>query len=122
MITVHNLSAGKPPGKGEYIGRPRTLGNPFHIGTDGVRAEVIAKYKRWLWAHIKSRQGPVYAKLMEYLQRHRAGETIQLLCHCKPLPCHGDVIKAAVEWLDKEGSVGSDRSDRSKSDNDGYVD
>lgn len=25
-----------------YIGRPSVLGNPFHLGTHGTRAEVIA--------------------------------------------------------------------------------
>jgi hypothetical protein len=30
-----------------YIGRPDVFGNPFVIGRDGTRAEVIAKYAQW---------------------------------------------------------------------------
>ena len=31
-----------------YIGRPSIWGNPFVIGKDGTRGEVIEKYERWL--------------------------------------------------------------------------
>lgn len=31
-----------------YIGRPSILGNPFTVGRDGTREEVIAKYEDWL--------------------------------------------------------------------------
>ncbi len=33
-----------------YIGRPSKWGNPFNIGRDGTREEVIAKYEK----HLKS--------------------------------------------------------------------
>ena len=45
MITVANRRTGAV---GEYIGRPSPLGNPFMIGRDGTRDEVIAKYRVWL--------------------------------------------------------------------------
>ena len=35
-------------GPGYYIGRPSPLGNPFEIGRDGTRDDVIAKYALWL--------------------------------------------------------------------------
>lgn len=31
-----------------YIGRPSKWGNPFIIGRDGTREEVVAKYEAWL--------------------------------------------------------------------------
>jgi len=31
-----------------YIGRPSIWGNPFVVGRDGTRADVIAKYETWL--------------------------------------------------------------------------
>lgn len=31
-----------------YIGRPSKWGNPFVIGRDGSRADVIAKYRAWI--------------------------------------------------------------------------
>ncbi|RWK52772.1 MAG: DUF4326 domain-containing protein, partial [Mesorhizobium sp.] len=40
---------GKAPAPGRvYIGRPSKWGNPFVIGPDGSRAEVIAKYRAWI--------------------------------------------------------------------------
>lgn len=42
-----------------YCGRPTRWGNPFAIGKDGDRAEVIRKYKEWLFLHQQTalRQG-----------------------------------------------------------------
>lgn len=36
------------PPNSAYIGRPSKYGNPFVIGKDGTREEVIAKYQQWL--------------------------------------------------------------------------
>jgi hypothetical protein len=33
-----------------YIGRPTLFGNPFRVGTDGTRDEVIAKFRTWFHA------------------------------------------------------------------------
>ena len=32
------------------IGRPSVFGNPFHIGRDGTREEVVAKHREWFLA------------------------------------------------------------------------
>lgn len=112
-ITVYNLERGKPAGVCDYIGRPRTLGNPFVIGRDGDRAEVITKYRAWLWEHVREGRAQetatpavpvnvVYGKIRELSQRAKAGE-VKLLCHCKPAACHGDVIKACIEWMHTQG-------------------
>ena len=37
-----------PAGNAVYVGRPSIWGNPFVIGKDGSRAEVIEKYETWL--------------------------------------------------------------------------
>jgi hypothetical protein len=68
-----------------YIGRPSIWGNPFKIGPDGTREEVIAKY--WAWIQTKP-------QLMRRLSRLR-GKTLG--CYCKPLPCHGDVLVELIE-------------------------
>ena len=78
-----------------YIGRPgrgmsSEWGNPFVIGKDGTRAEVIAKYKAMLWQRIKS--GEISLEKLAALD----GKTLG--CFCKPAACHGDVIAAAVAW------------------------
>jgi hypothetical protein len=41
------------PGKA-YVGRPSPLGNPFALGRDGSREQVIARYRRWLWAQLQA--------------------------------------------------------------------
>jgi len=70
-----------------YIGRPSKWGNPFKIGRDGTREEVIEKYRRFLLNN---------PELMSSLHEVR-GKILG--CWCKPLPCHGDVI---AELADKE--------------------
>lgn len=37
-----------------YIGHPSKWGNPFVIGRDGTRADVIGKYRAWIVAHPRS--------------------------------------------------------------------
>ena len=68
-----------------YIGRATDelaglWGNPFKIGRDGDRAEVIEKYRRWIV------QQP---ELMTRLPELR-GKVLG--CYCAPLACHGDVL------------------------------
>jgi hypothetical protein len=70
---------------GKYIGRPTKWGNPFYIGTDGTRAEVIEKYEKWI------RGQP---KLLESLGEL---EDRILVCYCAPLACHGDVLLKLLE-------------------------
>lgn len=69
-----------------YIGRGSKWGNPFVIGVDGTRREVIERYRRWI-----VRQ-PQFDDLEELRGK-------VLGCFCKPLPCHGDVL---VEFLRNE--------------------
>lgn len=67
-----------------YIGRPGKWGNPYRIGMDGTREEVIQKY-------------------VEYLMQRR--DLIDALpelkdkilgCWCAPKFCHGHVLVALV--------------------------
>jgi len=84
-------------GEGIYVGRPSVLGNPFAIGRDGDRAEVIGKYRVWLWKQVKAR-AEVFEELVR-IKRKAEAEDVYLVCWCKPLACHGDVVKACVEWM-----------------------
>lgn len=73
-----------------YIGRPSKWGNPFSIGKDGNRDEVISKYE----AYIMSR--PDLINALPELQGKVLG------CWCKPLACHGDILVRMIEdeiWL-----------------------
>lgn len=60
-----------------YIGRPSKWGNPFTIGKDGTREEVLALYLAW----VETQDLPLHE-----LRGCRLG------CWCKPLPCHGDIL------------------------------
>ena len=70
---------GTPPGS-VYVGRPTKWGNPFVIGRDGTRAEVIDKYRGWLLD-----QPHLLAALPEL-----AGK--DLVCWCAPCACHADTL------------------------------
>lgn len=77
-----------------YIGRGSRWGNPYKIGPDGDRAEVVEKYKHFLWRKIKA--GEVSLEDLIDLDGKRLG------CFCAPQACHGDVIVKFIEWAKKE--------------------
>ncbi len=63
-----------------YIGRPSKWGNPFIIGKDGTRKEVIDKYRTWILGQ---------PDLMDSISELR-GKVLG--CWCKPNSCHGDIL------------------------------
>lgn len=67
-----------------YIGRPTIWGNPFMLGRDGTREEVIHLYCEWLRTQRKD--------LVARARRELRGKVLG--CWCKPLACHGDVLAA----------------------------
>lgn len=82
MAGVFNRSKGGfDPGNAVLIGRPSQWGNPFVIGTHGTRAEVITRYEQWV------RSQPA---MVEAIKRELRGK--DLVCYCKPAPCHGDIL------------------------------
>lgn len=62
-----------------YIGRGSLWGNPFKIGKDGTRQEVIDKFEDYLRNNI------------ELLHRLPELTNKVLGCWCAPKACHGDV-------------------------------
>ena len=87
MVEVlNNKTATKAERAGSvYIGRPSKWGNPFEIGRDGTRAEVIIKYREWL---------ATQPELVEAARHELAGKNLR--CFCTPLPCHGDILAAVA--------------------------
>lgn len=73
-----------------YIGRPSIWGNPYVIGKDGTREEVLQKYKQYLGRKIKS--GEISIRKLASLYGKN------LLCSCAPRPCHGDILEKAATW------------------------
>jgi hypothetical protein len=71
-----------------YIGRPSTFGNPYVLGKDGTRAEVIIKYRAWLAD--KLAHDDVFREKVLALKGKRLG------CYCVPSLCHGHVLAEYV--------------------------
>ena len=68
-----------------YVGRPSKWGNPFAIGRDGTREEVVAKYKDWLMTQ------PALLAALHQLKGKKLG------CWCAPRACHGDVLAGLAD-------------------------
>ena len=83
-----------------YIGRANgyaqleasPLANPFKVSEHG-RGGTLVHYRRRLWEQIQAENQEVLAT-----QRSITPQSV-LVCWCSPLPCHGDVAKAAASWL-----------------------
>jgi len=86
MVKVVNLRNDKYD---VYIGRGGPFGNPFVIGKDGDRAEVIRKFRLYFAERLKEKE---FRNAILALQNKVLG------CYCAPLACHGDVI---AEFIDK---------------------
>lgn len=63
-----------------YIGRPSIWGNPFVIGKDGNREEVVEKYENYLLNN----------KFLLSKVLNLKGKVLG--CWCKPHSCHGDIL------------------------------
>ncbi len=97
VVNVKTLSTGWQVNPTHvYIGRankPRKLagsplGNPFVIGRDGTREQVIAKYRAWI------ADQPHLLQMIPHLAEHAEA----LVCWCAPEACHGDVL---VEYIER---------------------
>lgn len=100
-----------------YIGRKNShqnlpqspLANPYVISDKILnRNAVIELYRQWLWQQIKSWRetgiyNPAVQELLNLCELVRQGKEINLVCWCKPKPCHGDVIVRCVQWMIREG-------------------
>ncbi len=82
---------------GVYVGHPSPLGNPFHIGTDGTRKQVIQKYRQWFEVQLEDETSQVSREIARLVEKAKRYGDLRLLCWCAPLPCHAEVIKAEIE-------------------------
>lgn len=84
---------------GVYIGRSfrgqkaSRFANPYIIGMDGDRDEVIFEYRQWFYRQICA---PGFRRAVEELRGK------MLVCWCAPKKCHGDVI---VEHLERSNDA-----------------
>jgi len=85
---VLNKRNGMPDGA-IYIGRPSKWGNPFQIGRDGDRHDVIRRFTEYF---LKS-------DLIRQIGELRGKD---LVCWCAPQACHGDVLLHLANEDDSE--------------------
>jgi hypothetical protein len=71
------------------IDRTGPFGNPFKIGVDGDRVQVIEKYRKWFYEKILTDT--------DFRDKIHDLKGKVLGCYCYPLPCHGMVI---IEYLE----------------------
>jgi len=116
MIQVVNKYKHTPTDHDIYIGRGSVFGNPYsHLDSKyGViktetREDAVRLYKLYFDAVMNDPDGfdsenernkaiELQTAAYELLEEARNSD-INLVCFCKPKPCHGDIIK---EWLDSE--------------------
>lgn len=79
------IGRGKPKNDNPLSVLGILLSNPYRIGRDGTREEVIAKYKKRLLCR------PDLLCLLPCIKGKRLG------CWCKPKACHGDVLVELLE-------------------------
>lgn len=84
MIPVLNKKTSGVPNGAMYVGRPSPLGNPFVIGEDGDREDVIAMYYIYFYLMLEDN--------LFYWNVCQAAHAKAFVCWCAPLPCHADVI------------------------------
>ena len=72
-----------------YIGRPSKWGNPYEIGKDGDRQQVIDKFRNYIL------NSELLYDIMEL-------DGKILGCWCSPKACHGDVLVEIIEEIKKE--------------------
>jgi hypothetical protein len=65
--------------------------NPFKIGRDGDRNEVLKKYKEYILKKIEKESG--FKDSIKSLKGKNLG------CWCHPLPCHGDILLEVLNTL-----------------------
>lgn len=78
VLNIRDFPGGRLPPNSTYCGRGSFAGNPYRIGPDGTRDEVIDRY-----IAERSRDDAFLAKVRRLRGRH-------LVCHCAPERCHCD--------------------------------
>ena len=100
---IHIKNMKRYRGAGTYVGRPSVLGNPFEIGRDGGRDEVIQKYRTWLEERLESDNATSQA-FVALFDEMCAGKELILICFCAPKKCHAEVIREFLlqAWEEKQ--------------------
>ena len=93
MVEIRILNKRVMGDRGECVGRPSALGNPFKLEHESQRNHVIQQYELWLQERIKARDAQVCHELNRLYQIARNQGVLELTCWCAPKRCHADVIR-----------------------------
>lgn len=105
MIYIYNRRIETHNKNDFYIGRGSVLGNPYsHIKDRKTKAiyeakdrdDAIDKYSYYFDLMYGSNKAFTQA-IDEIYEVYKSGDDVFLGCFCKPLRCHGDVIKEKLE-------------------------
>lgn len=96
MADIRVLNRRKVGGRGEYVGRPNPLGNPFKLERESDRDAVIERYEVWLKQRIAARDRTVGDELNRLYRIARDEGELDLVCWCAPRRCHADVIRCLL--------------------------
>lgn len=80
-MIIYNRHNDGVPKSAVYVGRGSPFGNPYRIGKDGNRAQVIIKFKDWV---------KTQPKLVTLIKQKLRGR--DLVCYCAPNLCHAEVL------------------------------
>jgi hypothetical protein len=83
VLNKHHLTTTGIPSNAVYVGRPTKWGNPYVLGKDGNREEVLQKYKEYM-----SSSGAT--ELWREARKELKGK--DLVCWCAPKSCHADIL------------------------------
>ncbi len=86
---VHMLTEGVRPGEEGWLGNPHPIGMCDLCSKEHTRKECIEAFRADF--HRKIRTDPSFRRSLPALKGKSLG------CYCKPLACHGDVIRAFIE-------------------------
>ena len=87
MAKVLNKRVHGVPKGAVYVGRPSKFGNPFTIGKDGSREEVIQKFEAWLFVADENSSPPMLITIDLHSLRGK-----DLVCWCAPEACHAQIL------------------------------
>lgn len=84
----------RKPARGEYVGRPSVLGNPFVMRNEAQRDEVCERYQQWFDAKVSANDPLVMSELRRLFRIGKTQGTLRLVCFCAPKRCHAETIAA----------------------------
>lgn len=96
-------------GDGIYIGRnypSSVLKNKFRISSEISREESICLYAEWIKDEIRNNSSIIISELERIFKILVGDQKLNLICHCYPKLCHGNIIRQLLlnkyyhgQWL-----------------------